>query len=200
MIICLEGIDACGKATQAERFVARTRAELFSFPDYETPSGQLIRANLEDDADCAFSPNPLHRALVLQSLMLTNRMEKAPAIHTCRMNNRDVVLDRYWPSGLVYGAADGLDYDWLVEIHKHLPQAHHYFLLDIDPELSAERRPDRRDRYEKQPGLMEDAAERYRGVWLSMQQYHMSSWHIIDASASPDDVEEAIWKRMHPRT
>ena len=193
MIVCIEGIDACGKATQAKRFVKRTGARLFAFPDYETPSGQLIKANLEDDADCAFSPNPLNRALVLQSLMLTNRMEKAPAIHAYRMNGKDVVLDRYWPSGLVYGAADGLDYAWLVQIHKHLPQAHHYILLDIEPELSAERRPDRRDRYERQTGLMEQAAERYRDVWAEMTQYHMSGWHVVDGDGTEEEVEKAIW-------
>lgn len=197
MIVCLEGIDACGKTTQAERMAARLRARCIHFPDYETPSGRLIYRHLQDEWK---DGDRLHEALVLQSLMLTNRMEKAGFIHGCLWGGGDLVLARYWPSGLVYGAADGLDYDWLVEIHRHLPQANHYVLLDIVPDLSVERRPERRDRYERQAGLMEDVARRYRDVWVGMQKTHSSRWHVVDGHGPVEEVEAEIWHWMQKLT
>jgi dTMP kinase len=193
MIVCLEGIDASGKSTQAGRMAERLNARLIHFPDYDTPSGRLIRRHLQNERQ---GGDHLYQAFVLQSLMLTNRMEKASFINSYLLGGGALVLDRYWPSGLVYGAADGLDYQWLVEIHQHLPQAHHYILLDTVPDLSAERRPERRDRYEKQAGLMEDVARRYRDVWVGMQKTHGSEWHVVDGHGTVEEVEAEIWHWM----
>lgn len=198
MIICLEGIDACGKATQAQRMAEKIRGTLMSFPDYTTPTGFLIKKNLQG---WAAADDPEVNALVLQALMTINRMERASFLNRyLHLHADDIVLDRYWPSGLVYGTADGLDYDWLIAIHEALPQAHHYVLLDIDPELSAQRRPDRRDRYERQAGLMQEAAQRYRDLWAEMQQTHKSQWHVVDGNGTVDEVEERIWAKLKDPT
>lgn len=195
MIVCLEGIDASGKATQAKLLANRLHAFLYSFPDYETRTGRLINQHLRDEW-CAYPQDPQSDALVFQSLMLTNRMELAPTIMRHRLNSQDVVLDRYWPSGVVYGGADGIDLDYLIEIHKNLPQAHHYLLLDVEPSASSDRRPERRDRYEAQQGLMSDAANRYRELWAMMKQFHASAWQVIDGNGSIEEVESRIWEAL----
>lgn len=89
MIVCIEGIDASGKATQAKRLARRLastpgrKAELFSFPDYGTPAGRAILGHLKRHwkamAD-ASTDGPVDEiatdAMVLQSLMTTNRLER----------------------------------------------------------------------------------------------------------------------------
>lgn len=199
MILCIEGIDACGKTTQAQRLATRLNAPLLHFPDYETPSGRLIGQHLQSawhgEWHSGKESFKALNALLLQSLMLTNRMEKAAQIARAGQDGRDLVLSRYWPSGVVYGGADGLDFDWLIDIHRHLPPANHYVLLDIQPELSAQRRPGRRDRYERQPGLMQEVAERYRKLWSAAQHHAVrTKWHVLNGNDTIEDLEEQIWK------
>jgi thymidylate kinase len=108
------------------------------------------------------------------------------------MEQKNLVLNRYWPSGVVYGQADGLNVDWLLQVHVMLPQAHHYVLIDIPAEVSTMRRPERRDRYEMQPGLMEIVASGYLELWSRMHDAHMSAWHMVDGTKKSDQVHEAI--------
>ena len=195
MIVCLEGIDACGKGTQSKLLANRMHAHLYHFPEYTSRTGRLIQRHLKGEwtaVDGSGADSSELNALVFQSLMLTNRMELASQLMQHRLAGRDIVLDRYWPSGIVYGSADGLSFEYLLEIHKTLPQAHHYVLIDIPAEASKNRRPERSDRYERQEGLMENVAERYRELWELMSRLHMSSWHMVDGTGSIADVEARI--------
>lgn len=209
MIVCLEGIDAAGKATQAKRLAERLGAALYSFPDYDSPTGRLIGQHLRQEWYCVFEEfdcscqrceagrQPLND-LVFQSLMLTNRMEVAAQLTQHRLHNQDVVLDRYWPSGVVYGGADGLDHQYLLKIHETLPQAHYYLLLDINPKVSDERRPERRDRYEAQVELMETAAVRYRALWSQMVEKKWPGiWRVVDGQGTVEEVGRRVWQALH---
>src|SRR4051812_12502697 len=150
LFLSLEGIDACGKATQSKMLSEMLNGVLFSFPAYETPVGKLIASHLQNDWSARYdglSPyeHPHLDAMVLQSLMLTNRMEKAVSIQKHLKDGKSVICDRYWASGYAYGKADGLDPEYLVAIHDFLPKADLQILIDSDPEDSVKRRPDRRD-------------------------------------------------------
>jgi dTMP kinase len=196
MIVCIEGIDACGKDTQSHLLAERLGCESIRFPDYESPTGILINQHLHSKwaakQNLGGHGDHLIDAMVFQSLMLTNRMEAAARIHRYRMEQKNLVLNRYWPSGVVYGQADGLNVDWLLQVHVMLPQAHHYVLIDIPAEVSTMRRPERRDRYEMQPGLMEIVASGYLELWSRMHDAHMSAWHMVDGTKKSDQVHEAI--------
>lgn len=198
MIVCIEGIDASGKATQASMLATRLGCGVIAFPDYQTASGQLIRDHLQGEwlasyHDPTDGRNQQVDAAAFQALMLTNRMEQAMKIESCRLHRQHLVLDRYWPSGVVYGGADGLDEEWLIQIHRYLPFAEHYLLLDIEPKTSVERRPDRQDRYELQPGLMDEAANRYRMLWSRMHDRdYPADWDVIDGNGRPEDVHARI--------
>jgi len=197
MIVCIEGIDAAGKATQAAMLATHLNCGVLSFPDYQTLSGQLIHRHLKNEWRACYDDDADVRAqqldaAVFQSLMLTNQMEKASFIHSCRINSDHLVLDRYWPSSFAYGSGDSLDARWLIQIHQNLPQPHYYLLLDLPPERSGERRPDRRDRYELQPGLMEEVAHHYRALWGMMHESHASKWRMIDGGGSIERVHERI--------
>jgi thymidylate kinase len=207
MIICIEGIDASGKATQSRRLAQHLSAQAISFPDYDTPTGHLIRGHLKcywsalpdrpslAESDFRLVDTALLNALVFQALQLANRMEHASAIACAVATGRHLVLDRYWPSGWAYGSADGLDDAWLLQIHEHLPQPDLFVLLDVPPEKSSERRPVRRDRLEAQEGLMERVGVLYRQLWRRMAEEHgRLRWAVVDGIGTELEVEGRIWQ------
>ena len=51
-----------------------------------------------------------------------------------------VILDRYIGSSLAYGTALGLDQEWLYQTQRFLPQPDTTILLDITPDLAAQRK------------------------------------------------------------
>jgi len=129
--------------------------------------------------------------LALQALMTLNRLELVPTIRAHLSAGRTVVLDRYWPSGVAYGAADGLDATWLEMVHELLPQPDLMLLVDLDPKLSVERRPERADAYEADQGRLERAHHAYMKLWQS----HCldGRWHIIEGDAPLEQVQRSIW-------
>jgi dTMP kinase len=206
VIICIEGIDAAGKATQSKLLAERIEGSVRAFPDYTTPTGLLIGSHLKGDWDArqiwggvGDMPSPEIDGLVFQALMTVNRLEHAVSISAERERGRHLVLDRYWPSGVVYGQDDGLDRDYLINIHTWLPQADVYLLLDVDPRESVLRRPERRDRYEKRAGLMERAAKRYRELWTHMDALYprfYGKWCEIDGRGTIEEVHERIYETV----
>lgn len=213
MIIAIEGGDACGKATQSKILAERLHAARFAFPDYETPAGKLILGNLKSewsvhndhDVDCGgptFSYSDESKrinALVLQSLMLTNRMEKGAELLAAQRAG-SVVLDRYDASAMVYGALDGLDPAWLRETNAQLPvRPALYILLDAPVDEGFKRRPERRDRYEKDRPFLERVREEYLRLFAEEQTRAASGsmmfarWRTVDAIGTIDEVAERVW-------
>lgn len=197
MMICLEGIDGAGKSTQAELLKQRYHATLFKFPNKDTPTGKLIYSHLEEDWSCQplwpGKPTipPLCDALVFQALQLANRMEVAQTLAGLR-RLANIVIDRYWPSGWVYGQLDGLDPQYLLNLHAYLPQPDIFVLLDVEPSESVARRPERRDRYERKPGFMAKVREGYRALWARMQLFGYANWIVIDGTGTPEEVHQRI--------
>jgi len=202
MFIAIEGIDASGKATQSKLLTEKLNAKLFSFPSYETPVGKLILGHLKNKWSCAVGTDTgddvQHLdALVFQCMQFTNRLEKAMEIvQTLNTLQQHVVADRYLASAIVYGGADGLDVDYLVDTQKWLPQPDINILIDIKPTSSIERRPERRDRYETQPGLMEAVMGRYLSLWAKMMTEEPGRWFIVNGEQSIEKVHADIIEKI----
>lgn len=169
MIVCIEGGDAAGKHTLAtaliEQLKARRDVSTFAFPAYHTEVGKTIRLLLTDEIDV---PKPW-KALVLQSMMTINRLEFLPMLHDYKLNrNKLLILDRYWLSALVYGSAAGLPAEWIETIHQGLPTADLTMLIDVSVEESFRRRPERRDRHERDAPFLEKVRENYLTYFRTM--------------------------------
>ena len=181
MLIAIEGIDQSGKATQAGAVGAwlrkrgRATAE-FSFPAYGTPVGGLIYVTLAGGSSLD--------ARTMQLLFAANRYERQAAIEQALEDGAVVVCDRYTASGVAYGAALGVDPDWLREVHRGLPEPDVTVLLEIDAEITATREPEggRRDRYERDRALMARAAAEYKRLAAG------AGWIRIDAARPAAEV------------
>lgn len=196
MIIAIEGIDASGKATQSKIIAERAKGVVVAFPTYSTPAGQAILGNVRDEWSAMVRLGDLPwvdgkvNALVLQALMTINRFEMLPAIQALRDAGTPVIFDRYYASAVVYGVDDGLDRSWIELIQAQLPEPDAFIYLDVDPEESVRRRPERRDRYEKEPGKMERVRRGYLNLWLEHQGD--KRWQVVDGDAPIDVVTQRI--------
>jgi dTMP kinase len=146
LLIAFEGLDQSGKQTQAELLRDRLgavgrHASLLSFPDYGTPIGEEIERALRGARN--------YSADVMQLLYVANRYEWRSEIERRRGDGTILICDRYLASSIAYGEAQGLDPGWLLDIQRYLPQPDMTFLLDIAPEVSARRKTEDRDRYER---------------------------------------------------
>jgi dTMP kinase len=214
MLVCLEGLDASGKHTQASRLSARLQCRLLAFPTYDreaaSQAGNIITDRLHGQwkAQWMVAAEPrvsdqatLLDAFVFQCLMSVNKYEMAPTIRAIVDYGGNVVLDRYWQSAYAYGAADGIDKGWLLQVHKQLPQPDLNILLDIDYETSLERRPDRRVRYEKMgKDFFDQLQQNYLDLWwrVASEKKLPGRWHVIDGKKSAADVEAEIWTLASP--
>lgn len=183
MLIVFEGLDQSGKETQARLLRARLEQQgrtirALSFPEYDTPIGREIRHALDGQRDFP--------ADVMQLLYVANRLEFRRQIESWLAAGDVVVCDRYCASSIAYGEAQGLDSRWLVEIQRYLPKADVTVLLDIAPEVAAERKAMNRDRYERDLGLLARVRESYK------RQAAAGDWCVVDANAPKDAVAAAV--------
>jgi dTMP kinase len=173
LLIAFEGLDQSGKQTQAEHLRARLAGlgravELVSFPTYDTPIGAEIRRALDGGRHWG--------ADVMQLLYIANRYEAKPRIEDALARGTIVVCDRYVASSVAYGESQGLDAAWLHDIQRHLPQPDLTFLLDIAPEVSAQRKTAGRDAYERDLALLARVRDSY------LRQARARGWLCLDAS------------------
>lgn len=191
MFIVFEGIDGCGKGTQAalaQKYLIDSfgSCALFHYPDRSTPIGVLIDQWLHGGLYLNRHQSPasvVEQATALQAFFIANRAEVHPSLMRA-LRKGHVVSDRYVSSGIAYGQADGLDADWLISSHAVFRQPDMTILLDISPDVSFVRRPDDREAYENNVGRLSYA----RDVYLKMAKSNSKKWLVIDGTQSPSAV------------
>ena len=211
MIIAIEGLDASGKATQAKALSdALQPSTVISFPRYSGPFGAAIRAHLKeevvlcqrDKTTGALSTSP-DDAVVFQALMTMDKYDAASEIKALDRKGQFVVLDRYWPSACCYGADDGLDFSSMLRINACLPPADLYVLLDISVDRTTSRRPEARDRYERDKEKLTRVRSRYLHMWQIMSQAKVPSqgaWVVLNGHEEPALITKKIIEEVHGLT
>lgn len=185
--VVFEGIDGCGKSTQARR-VARERDALFAFEPGDTPLGTQLRAWLLD----ANEPmTPETEAL----LMLADRSHHVRSVIQPALEaGRDVIADRFSPSTLAYqGYGRGVDLSLLraatdLAIGSTRPDL--VIVLDVSPDVARQRESlSSADRFESAQGQF---LERVREGYLELATQVNDPWVVVDASAPYDVVDEVV--------
>ncbi len=189
LLIAFEGLDQSGKQTQAELLRDRLTSggrpvRLLSFPNYQTAIGAEIGRGLRGERD--YGPD------VMQLLYVANRYERKAEIVREKEEGTILVCDRYLASSVAYGEAHGLDAAWLTEIQKYLPQPDITFLLDIPPDVSARRKTEDRDKYERDLALL----ARVRDSYLRQAQ---AGWVRLDATRDRDAVAADVFAEVRTR-
>lgn len=183
MIIVIEGSDQAGKKTQSMMLTKalkkrKIKTKVFSFPDYTTPLGKEINKFLHGKRK--FPPQVIH------CLLAANRWEKADQIRRAHEQNSILIMNRYYQSNLVYGAANGLSIKWLEGLDDGLPKADLVIVLDVSQLESFKRKKSNRDKFEKDTEFLKKISTTYRKL---ARKY---GWHLVDASKTREQVHQSV--------
>ncbi len=185
--LVFEGIDACGKTTQARR-VATALGARFAFEPGDSDLGADLRRWL---LDAATPMEPATESL----LMLADRSHHvATVIEPALAAGTTVVADRFAASTIAYqGYGRGLDLA-LVQAATDLAigscRADLTVLLDLAPDVADERRRrDRQDRFESADLAFH---QRVRAGYRALAAADPDHWVVLDGSGDLDAVSAAV--------
>jgi dTMP kinase len=141
IFICVEGLDGCGKTTQAKLLVKRLRGDhdaVFTAEPSDGKIGKLIKKHYlhADKRGSAVVEALLFAADRLEHL----KSEVLPALDEGKL----VVSDRYVYSSLAYQGAAGLDLKWIEKINEHAVRPSLALFIDVEPETVIRRLKRRR--------------------------------------------------------
>jgi dTMP kinase len=137
MFIVFEGIDGCGKSTQAKMLAEWLEGKgiptLLTAEPTRTKLGGLIREILSGRED--MDPNAL-------ALMFTaDRYEHlATEILPALSDGKAVICERYYYSTIAYQAAQGVDRVWLFELNKYALNPDLVIFVDVKPKQAMSRK------------------------------------------------------------
>lgn len=205
-LIVVEGMDASGKATQTKLLADRLGPGtiLYASPDYSTQAGRLFDGAIKGywgsiplraGEQAGFDFTKSDEALILQALQSYNTFQSAGQLVKAMEDGHHVVCDRYYLSGLVYAAVDGLDVSILDKVSAFLPQPDLAVFVDVSLEESLIRRPDRRDRYERDHELLREVRYGYHRLFEERMEVGLP-YVIVDGERSVEQVHGEIWEHV----
>jgi dTMP kinase len=136
VFICIEGLDGCGKTTQAKLLVRKLGRRHHAFYTAEPSRGKIgdfIRNH------CLYDEKRLSSE-VEALLFAADRIEHVekevlPALFEGKL----VISDRYVYSSLAYQGAAGLSLEWIERINKHAIQPDLAVFIDVKPKTAIKR-------------------------------------------------------------
>lgn len=126
-----------------------------AFPDYRSPSGELIREWLDGKSDADVHTFNLWQA--------ADKQHAQAEIQNLEDSGVDVLLiDRYIHSAWAYGSHQS-DLDWLKDLTKHCRMPDAVVYMDVEPEVSLHRKGKygENDRYEGDLDILRHARDVY---------------------------------------
>jgi len=192
--IVLDGVEGCGKTTQAALLARRLReggADVVTVRDPGTTRiGERIRQILLD---------PVHEEMSMRCEMLLYMAARAQmmaeVIVPALAAGRVVVCDRFLSSTLAYQlGGDGLTAEEIrrtgaVAIGNRWPDL--TIILDMPVERAFGRMPRLWDRIERRPA---EYHERVRRNYLAQARECPEGYRVVDADRPVEEVAEEIWR------
>ena len=196
LLIVFEGVEGSGKTTQTQilcdKLESVNQRAITTREPGGTTSGELIRNIILDQEDLT-PMSELYlfnaaRSLLIEQLVIPQLREE---IH--------VIMDRFIYSTMAYqsyGREIPLQtVKTINEIASHQVVPDVIVLLDIPPQKALSRRPDPRDRFEREAL---DFHTKLRDGYLAMAQENPQDWIVIDADLKPDQIAEIVWGKIQP--
>ena len=197
--ITFEGIDGCGKSTQA-----RLLLEYMNNSGVETilvrePGGTNISESIREILLHSSSSQMGDRTESL--LMTASRAQLTQEVIVPNIDKgKFVIADRYSDSTLAYqGGGRNLDIEWLIELNNYatftlLPDI--TFFVDIRPEEAIRRLDSDKDRIEGE-GI--EFQTRVRKTYQILAEKFNDRYVIIDGYAEKGDIHEKVLNEMKRR-
>ena len=191
-LIALEGIDGCGKSTQAQ-LVADRLGALLTFEPGATPLGTALRQLVLDPG----APPVDERAESL--LVAADRAQHvADVVTPALVAGRWVVTDRFSASTLAYqGYGRGLDraeLDRLIDWATAGLSPDLTVLIDVPVDVAAERR--RGSYYDRLEAEGHEFQQRVADGYRRLAAEAVTPWLVVDGTGPVDEVAAAVWSGL----
>ncbi|HNM86319.1 MAG: dTMP kinase [Mycobacterium sp.] len=209
MLIVIEGLDGAGKRTLTDGLRAAfgdagKSVSTLAFPRY----GRSVHADLAAEALHGQHGDLADSVYAMAMLFALDRAGAATELAELTATHDVVILDRYVASNAAYSAArlhqgvDGEVVDWVFRLEFGrfgLPKPDHQLLLDVSPQLAAQRAEHRaateagrdRDAYERDGGLQQRTAAVYG-------ELAAAGWAGPWLTVGPDDKAADVAARLSP--
>ena len=162
VFICIEGLDGCGKTTQAKLLAASFREShkaLYTAEPSQGKIGMFLRNR--------YLYAEKRASTVIETLLFAgdrfDHIEKViiPALKKGRL----VISDRYVYSSLAYQGASGLSLKWIESVNKYALRPDMAVFLDVDPNFVIQR-------LKQKKSVMENLAtqQEVRKIYLNFVQ------------------------------
>ena len=184
--ILFEGVDRCGKTTQASKLVdslnqSGITSELWRYPDRTTTIGKMIDDYLQCKADSDDASMHL--------LFAANRWEKKKLMEEKLKAGVTLVVDRYGYSGVAFTTAKrlpGLDQQWCKHSETGLVKPDCLMYMEISEEAAKKRGGFGEERYETT-----EMQKNVREVFADLRE---DWWNVVDADRTIEEVEKDVQK------
>lgn len=195
--LTFEGIDGCGKSTQAERLKRALTERLFAVTHTFEPGGTMLGRKLRT----ILVRDEINLSLFSEVLLFAaDRRQDIDEIIKPALERGDIVIgERFADSSVAYQGVAGKvgkeRVERLMDIVTSGLVPDLTLLLDIDPRISLARKTDL-DRIEQRGSFLDAVRRAYLDMAISQPQ----RWVIIDAARPADDVFSdvlgAVLKRL----
>ncbi|MAG19962.1 dTMP kinase [archaeon] len=185
--ITFEGIDGCGKSTQANNLVRSLKNKGYETVFTREPGATVIGKEVRKLAlSNQFDPCLECEVLLFQA----DRAEHVSKVIRPNLEEgKIVVCDRYFDSTLAYQRyGRNVNVDFLVQAHDFSTRSLYpdlTFLFDLDLEVAFERIGDRRDRMENEDL---EFFERVRQGFLEIAKAYPQRVKVIDGSKNIEEI------------
>jgi dTMP kinase len=180
--ICIEGLDGCGKTTQAKLLTKKLRKSHNAVYTAEPSRGKIGTYIRER---CLYGEKRL--SSVIEALLFAaDRIEHVenevlPALNQGKL----VISDRYLYSSLAYQGAAGLSLEWIEKINEHALKPDLAIFIDVDPKTAM-----RRLKLKKSVMENMETQQKVRDVYLKF----VAKGELVrlDGDRTKDEVAEAL--------
>ena len=193
--ITVEGIDGCGKTTQAEFIIDGLVEAGLSAKLVREPGGDPISESIRKlllHAEESMSDRAEALLMIASRAQLTDKVILPQII-----NGKWVVADRYADSTLAYqGGGRGLSVnslDMINEFGTYTLKPDLTFFIDISVDIANSRMRVERDRIEKEGN---DFQQRVRDQYLKLSEKDSDRVVVINGDKSIDEIKADIWTHM----
>ena len=198
--ITFEGIDGCGKSTQARFLLERMNKSGVETILVREPGGTNISESIREILLHSSSSGQMGDRT--ESLLMTaSRAQLTQEVIIPNMDQgKFVIADRYSDSTLAYqGGGRNLDIEWLIELNNYatftlLPDI--TFFVDIRPEEALRRLDNDKDRIEGE-GI--EFQTRVRKTYHELAERFNDRYVILDGYGEKGDIHRMVLNEMKRR-
>lgn len=181
--ICIEGLDGCGKTTQAKLLAKKLRESHNAVYTTEPSRGKIgtyIRSS--------YLYGEKRLSNVIEALLFAaDRIEHVenevlPALKQGRL----VISDRYVYSSLAYQGAVGLSLEWIEKVNEHALKPDLAVFIDVDPKIVM-------SRLKPKKSIMEnlETQQKVREIYLTFVE--KGSLTRINGEKSKNEVAKEVY-------